>query len=128
MATNFALHAKGFGRLHSLPPMNPYDLRRQLPEAVLRKIELMDDLTQQAFLAEFRKKRKSAFLAFLLFMSIPSFHYFYLGKVWLNLIFWATMGGFGVWWLIDLFRVLGMVREYNKSVGIQVLRDIQVLS
>ena len=77
---------------------------------------------------EFKKKTKSPLVAFLLLMSFPSFHYFYLGKVWLNILFWASIGGFGLWWLIDLFRTGAMVREYNKSVAITVLRDVQILN
>ena len=88
----------------------------------------MDELTQKAFLAEFRKKRKSTFIASWLMLFIPCFHYFYLGKIWLNLIFWGTLGGFGLLWLIDVFRLGGMVREYNKSVAICVLKQIHFLN
>ena len=104
------------------------DIESQLPEAVVRKVAAMDELNQDAFVAEFNKKKKSPFWAFMLLMAIPSFHYFYLGKVWLNLFFWGTVGGFGVWWFIDLFRTVGMVREYNKTVAITVLKDIQILN
>jgi len=106
----------------------PNSIRRQLPEAVIRKLSTMDELTQEAFVAEFRKKRKSTFIASWLMLLIPCFHYFYLGKVWLNLIFWGTMGGFGLWWLVDVFRLGGMVREYNKTVAIGVLKEIQFLN
>ena len=103
-------------------------LKFELPEAVLRKVAAMDELNQQAFISEFEKRRKSALLAFVLLMSFPCFHYLYLGKIWLNIIFWATVGGFGVWWLADLFRTSGMVRDYNKTVAIEVLKDIQILN
>ena len=106
----------------------PANLQNQLPPAVYRKVAAMDDLNQAAFVSEFRKKQKSGLIAFVLLMSIPSFHYFYLGKVWLNILFWGTIGGFGLWWFIDLFRTVGLVREYNKTVAINVLRDIQILN
>lgn len=109
-------------------PQIPASLKHQLPEAVQRKVAGMDELNQEAFLSEFKKKKKSSVVAFLLLMSIPSFHYFYIGKVWVNIIFWASIGGFGIWWFIDLFRTVGMVREYNKTVAINVLKEIQVLS
>ncbi len=105
----------------------PNYLKKQIPEAVQRKLTTMDAITQEAFLAEFKKKTKSYDVAFLLLMAVPSFHYFYLGKPWLNIIFWGTIGGFGIWWLFDLFLVFGMVREYNKTVAISVLREIQIL-
>lgn len=103
-------------------------IKSQLPEAVVRKVAALDELNQEAFAAEFKKKKKSQGVAFILLLCIPSFHLFYLGRVWLNFIFWGTMGGCGIWWLIDLFRIFGMVREYNKTVAINVLKDIQILN
>lgn len=55
-------------------------IKSQLPEAVVRKVAAMDELNQDAFVAEFKKKQKSSFWAFMLLMAIPSFHYFYLGR------------------------------------------------
>lgn len=103
----------------------PESLRKQVPDAVLRKIDEMDEAAQMGFAEEFARKKKSPLLAFLL-VGV-GLHYAYLGKVWLTLIFLITFGGFGLWWVVDVFRVFGMVREHNRSVAIQVLRDIQVL-
>jgi len=106
----------------------PDNIRNQLSEAVLRKLSSMDELTQEAFLTEFKKKKKSTLMAFVLLWIFPSWHYFYLGKVWMNLLFWITFGGFLFWWFIDIFRLGGMVREYNKTVAIRVLKEIQFLN
>lgn len=106
----------------------PNNIKNQLPEAVIRKLFTMDELTQEAFVSEFRKKRKSTFIASWLMLIIPCFHYFYLGKIWLNLLFLGTMGGLGIWWLVDVFRLGGVVREYNKTVAIGVLKEIQFLN
>jgi hypothetical protein len=103
----------------------PASLRKQVPDAVLRKLDEMDESARLGFAEEFGRKKKSPLLAFLLVGA--GLHYAYLGRVWLTLFFLLTMGGFGIWWLIDLFRVFGMVRERSRSVAIQVLRDIQVL-
>lgn len=113
----------------SIDGMNeiPQHLSDQLPEAVLRRLQSLNPVTQEAFLTEFRKRKKSTFMAYLLWFVFPAWHYFYLGKVWLNLLFWITFGGLGIWWFIDLFRIYGMVREYNKSVAIRTLQEIQFL-
>ncbi len=103
----------------------PTSLRKQIPDAVLRKLDDMDEAAQLGFVEEFSRNKKSSLLAFLLVGG--GLHYAYLGRVWLTLFFICTMGGFGIWWIIDLFRVFGMVRERNRSVAIRVLRDIQVL-
>ncbi len=106
----------------------PENIRRQIPEAVLRRLDSLDPLTQEAFLTEFKKKKKSGFVAFLLWWLFPAWHYFYVGKVWVNLLFWITFGGLGIWWVIDLFRLSGLVREYNKTVAIGVLKEIEFLN
>jgi len=42
----------------------------------------------------------------LLFIFLPSTHYFYVNKIGLGILFLITSGGFGLWWLIDLIRIL----------------------
>ena len=106
----------------------PSGISRQIPEAVLRRLDSLDQLTQKAFLTEFQKVKKSGFVAFLLWWVFPSWHYFYIGKVWVNLLFWITFGGIGFWWVIDMFRLSGLVREYNKTVAISVLKQIEFLN
>jgi hypothetical protein len=103
----------------------PASLRKQVPDAVLRKLDDMDEAAQLGFAEEFTRNKKSPLVAFLL-VGV-GLHYAYLGRVWLTLLFLFTMGGFGIWGLLDIFRVSGFVRERNRSVAIQVLRDIQVL-
>ncbi|SUP44742.1 TM2 domain-containing protein [Veillonella criceti] len=43
-------------------------------------------------------------------------HYFYLKKPIINLLYWITASGFGIWAVIDLFRIPGMVRRYNEQL------------
>jgi len=106
----------------------PSGISSQIPGAVLRRLDSLDQLTQEAFLTEFQKEKKSGFVAFLLWWVFPAWHYFYIGKVWLNLLFWLTFGGIGFWWVIDLFRLPSLVREYNKTVAIGVLKEIEFLN
>lgn len=101
-------------------------LSKQIPAAVLRKVAEMDEFNQEAFISEFKKKSKSPNVACIFFLL--GFHYAYMGKWLICILFWATMGGFAVWWFIDLFRLNAMVRDHNKTVAIEVLRDIQILA
>ncbi len=112
--------------MSSLPPA----IRQQLPPAVTQKVESMSPVNQAAFEDEFRRKRKSTGAAYT-YWALGAFcglHYLYFGKKLLFVLFVCTMGGFLIWWMIDLFRIAGMVREHNKSVSLQVLREIQVLN
>ncbi len=102
-------------------------IQDQIPDAIKAKLQSMTPLNQSAFVAEFNRKRKSTLLAFVL-LWILGLHYAYLGKWWMTLIFWITFGGLFIWWFIDLFRVFGMVRDYNKTVAFNVLKDIQALA
>ena len=103
----------------------PKSLKRQIPEAVQRKLAAMDEINQETFLSEFKKKCKSPNVACVLWLF--GFHYAYFSKWLICIVFWFTFGGFGIWWLIDLFRLNGMVRDHNKTAAIDVLKNIQVL-
>ncbi len=43
-------------------------------------------------------------------------HFAYLDKWGLQLLFWLTIGGLGIWWLIELFLSPGRVATYNEGI------------
>lgn len=104
----------------------PISIQKQLPDSLLRKIRAMNGVVRLDFVEEFRKRRKSLGLAFVLLGA--GFHRAYLGQIWLTLLFLATFGGFFAWWIIDLLRLPRIVKEKNRSIAIEVLRDLQVLN
>lgn len=40
---------------------------------------------------------------------------FILGQVGLGILKIITFGGFGIWWLIDIFTAIGRTKNYNKE-------------
>jgi TM2 domain-containing membrane protein YozV len=108
-------------RSSNIPP----SIQKQLPSAVLRKVLEMDGVAQRDFVEEFRKLKKSLLLAFVLWGG--GFHRAYLGQIWLTLLFLGTLGGFFIWWFIDLLCLPRIVGERNRSIAIDVLRDSQIL-
>lgn len=42
--------------------------------------------------------------------------YAYLNKWGTQILFWITFGGLGIWWLIDVFRIPGMVDDFNDPI------------
>lgn len=56
------------------------------------------------------KKEGTAFL----FWFFLGAHYAYLNKWGVQMLYWITLGGFGIWMLIDLFRIKAMVKRYNE--------------
>jgi len=79
------------------------------------------------FIEEFYRREKDMACAYV-FWVLFGLHYAYLGKWGMQLLFWLTAAGLGVWWFIDLFRIPGLVRNYNADVSINVLRDIKTLT
>lgn len=77
--------------------------------------ELADELESR------RKKRRHAWLAWLLLGS----HYLYLGRPFTQAVFWLSLGGLLVWWVVDLFRIPAMVERCNRRTSHEILRTWQ---
>ena len=62
-------------------------------------------------------RTKSGFVAFLLGLFVGFFGVdrFYKGDFWLGVLKFCTAGGFGLWWLIDLFIVPAAVSRGEYS-------------
>lgn len=58
------------------------------------------------------KKIKEVSTAYILLILLGA-HYAYLGKWGVQILFWLTFGGLGIWWLIDLFTLRSKVKQYN---------------
>ena len=82
---------------------------------------------QGSFIEEFKRKKKSVAAAYVLWLLL-GVHYGYLGKWWIQLLYWFTLGGLLIWAIVDIFRIPSMVRNYNKDVAIDVFRDLKIIS
>ena len=51
-------------------------------------------------------------------------HYGYLGKWGIQLVYWFTLGGIGLWIFIDMFRLSGLVKKHNNNIY-QQIEDIE---
>jgi len=58
-----------------------------------------------------------------LFWFLLGAHYAYLGKWGVQLLYWFTLGGLGLWMLIDLFTMQSKVDRHNRPI-FQRLEDI----
>jgi hypothetical protein len=63
---------------------------------------------------------KSVGIAYLLYFLLFGTHYAYLGKWGLQILFWITLGGLGIWALIDLFTMSGKVDRHNATIFQQI--------
>ncbi|WP_106793058.1 TM2 domain-containing protein [Aquimarina sp. Aq78] len=49
-------------------------------------------------------------------------HYAYLGKWGYQILYWITLGGLGIWMLIDLFHIPTKINNYNLKLTSQFPR------
>lgn len=47
-------------------------------------------------------------------------HYAYLGKWGVQILYWITLGGVGIWAIIDLFRMGSLVDGHNAIIAQQI--------
>jgi hypothetical protein len=100
----------------------PYHIERQLPFAVNNQLAALPDEYQKDFVKEYSKRMKNLNLAY--FFNFFGFQYLYLDKILTQLVYWFTVGGFGFWWLIDWFRISGMVETRNQQIADDCLRRV----
>jgi len=98
----------------------------ELPVLVRNELATLSPQWQQEFAEEYTRNKKSLGLAYLFLIIVFWAHYGYLKKWGLQVAFWLTAGGAGIWWLIDLFRLPGLVKVYNADLAIHVMRNLKV--
>jgi TM2 domain-containing membrane protein YozV len=64
------------------------------------------------------EKSGIACLLFLIFLAPFGIHRIYVGKVGTGILFFLTMAGLGIWWLIDL--ILLIAGAFTDSNGAKV--------
>ena len=66
-----------------------------------------------------QSKVKSTGTAYLLWFFFGA-HYAYLGRWGIQILFWVTLGGLGIWAFIDLFTMSGKVNRRNAKLFQQI--------
>jgi hypothetical protein len=62
---------------------------------------------------------KSTGTAYVLWFFLGA-HFAYLGKWGIQILFWITLGGFGLWWFIELFLTAGRIERHNAKIYMQI--------
>lgn len=91
------------------------------------KLQQMQGLTEQQkmYVLNSQDNKKDTGLAYLCWLF--GVHYFYLGKPIINIIYWLTLGGFGLWILIDLLRIPSMVKKHNEEVTQKAIDEAKLI-
>lgn len=81
---------------------------------------------KQIFKDEFERRKKSVGVAYLLWFFL-GWHYAYVKKWGLLLLYILSLGGFIIWAIVDLFRIPKLISDYNNNLAIEILRDITLM-
>ena len=100
----------------------PARVASSLSRTVREQLAYLTPDQQRAFLWRYRAQAKSPLVA-LAFLPL-GWHYLYLRKRGVQVLFWLTLGGLAAWWVLDFFRIRGLVRDYNRRVAMHVMRAL----
>ena len=67
-------------------------------------------------LLAFNSRKANSTNIWLLFLFL-GWSYGSLGKIGIQILYYFTIGGFGVWVLIRLFTLNGAIKKYNRTIA-----------
>jgi Domain of unknown function (DUF4178) len=112
--------------MRNLPDPNiPSILERNFPVSLRTEIEVLPTGAQQDFLRQYGREMKVIGLGYLThFLGGAS--YLYQGKVFKQILFWLTGFGFGIGWIINLFRMPDMIQKENRKIARRIIRELSL--
>jgi hypothetical protein len=111
-------------KAHLVIPKSVYET---LPKQVNESLSELSNEQQEQFVEAFKSASKGVATAYCFYLLLGS-HHAYLGRWGIQAAWWLTLGGLGIWALIDLFSIPRMVNHYNEEVARRVTRKIKALS
>ncbi len=70
----------------------------------------------------YQSRKTNPTTVWLLFLFL-GWSYGSLGKIGLQILFYVTFGGIGIWTLIRLFTLSGSIKDYNRQIAAEVGLD-----
>lgn len=97
----------------------PASLLKILPPEITFEVEALPPGKKVEFLIRYRSELKNQNT--LVWLFALSCHYWYLNAWKLQLLYWLTLGGFGFWTLLDMFRLALLLKQYNDKLAASTL-------
>ena len=116
----FAIY-KAYNSIDKKPDKKSIEI---LPASVKSVFNKMSKTEQDAFLFDYQRKEKSIVFSYILW--IFTLHYAYNKKIGLQFVFWLTLGGFFIWWFIDLLRMPSIVNEANDQIAREIVQTLSL--
>ncbi|WP_020528964.1 DUF4178 domain-containing protein [Flexithrix dorotheae] len=95
-------------------------IHRNFPLRLSSQLEKLPDAGKEEFLVLYSQNIKNLGLAYL-FHFILGTSYLYQGKIFKQLLFWLTGFGFAVGWVINLFRMPGVISRLNYGKAQKII-------
>ena len=95
---------------------------RELEGFLSSKYRTLSNARKEELLNIYSKKRKTQVITiFWLF----GFHYAYVGRWKLFFLYFFTIQGLLLWWIIDLFRLDTILEKYNKKKAEELFENLE---
>ncbi|MGF1534144.1 MAG: hypothetical protein ACFCUI_10595 [Bernardetiaceae bacterium] len=98
----------------------------ELPLSIIDRLTELSPEAQLEFYEEYTRRSRSEVAGFLLHFFF-GLRYGYLDKWLLQVLAWLSWGFMGigmVWWVVDFFRIPGLVKNHNKKVARNILKNV----
>jgi len=102
----------------------PQNILKKLPRMAREELPTLSKEIQQKFLEIYQKRAKKLWFAYILCLLYGT-HYVYLEETGTGIWFWFTVGGIGFWWIVEFFRVPGMVKNHNSMVALKIMAEVK---
>lgn len=99
----------------------------ELPSTVKTALAKLQTNEQQQFEEEYLRKRRNPIIMLLLALFFPIQH-FLEGKIGMGILFLMTLGGLGIWYIIDAVMIWGRTKSHNEETSKSILRDMKVMN
>ena len=74
----------------------------------------------------YRERKANPTLIWILYIFL-GWSYGSLGKIGLQILFYITLGGLGLWIIVRFFTLQGAIRSYNRKIAMELGFDNQEL-
>ena len=98
-----------------------------VPSSVKAALGKLNPAQQKAYKRDYRRRCKSTLVAYIAWLML-GWHYLYMGKVGMQFAFWCTGGFLVVGYLIDFFRVPGMVSLRNEDLARELMAQHKLMA
>jgi len=100
------------------------ELRSAVPMSVRQAAENWTQEQKDIFVNRFRSQVKEVTIAYMSWLALNA-HYAYLGDWGKQVLYWITLGGLGIWALVDLFNMKDLVRNKNREIARRIAQEVE---